>query len=288
MKKTILFIFTIVYLQADSFLINVENDFINNTDRHLTNSIQTSWMLDSNSSLYDSFSLELIQDIYTPENIKENDPSKFDIPYGGHLYSKLSWHFIYKNYLHSIGFILGKLGKDSFAKQTQATLHKIIGANKPKGWNHQIDERETYAIDYNFIHKTYKNEEFSINNQLHLISGNFEETATFSTTFLYNKTNHKNFQTLSSFSKQINLKTQTGISTYLTFFGTYRKKVYILDNYKDEYGIQRNKNFIGTNIGIDFYNKNHIYTINLKTVKFSLNKNIIKEKWLGLGYIYIF
>ena len=51
----ILIILTVQISYADSLRVNLTNDFINHTDRHLTSSILLSYMVDTESQYYNNF-----------------------------------------------------------------------------------------------------------------------------------------------------------------------------------------------------------------------------------------
>ena len=148
MKQLIYLFFIFELTYADSFVLNIENDFINDTDRHLTNRVEFSWMFDTNTTKYNQLGFTITHDTFTPEDDAKNK-TDYDMPYAGYLYGNLNFYFLKENYLNSIGIGIGTIGKYSYAKQFQTEFHKIIGANKPLGWDNQIGDKTTYNINYN-------------------------------------------------------------------------------------------------------------------------------------------
>ena len=103
MKKYFLLVIGINLSFADSFLFHLKNDFINDTDRHLTNSMKFSWMFENKKNDYfDSFNFLIQHDIYTPDNIKSKNIADYDMPYAGYIKTEYNFYRFTNNYYHSL------------------------------------------------------------------------------------------------------------------------------------------------------------------------------------------
>jgi len=88
----------------------------------------------------------------TPEDIELKELIKDDRPYAGWTYFGAAFHS--KNYSHldSLEIQVGIVGPESFAEQTQKFVHRVRGAQQPKGWDHQLKNEPGLALIYD--HKT--------------------------------------------------------------------------------------------------------------------------------------
>jgi len=91
-------------------------------------------------------SYSVVQEIYTPEEIaiKEVDPD--DRPYAGLLTWQTNWYAYDDRVSDRLGLELGVLGPLSFAEESQKLVHEITGANKPEGWDEQLDDEPVFRV----------------------------------------------------------------------------------------------------------------------------------------------
>lgn len=93
------------------------------------------------------------QHMYTPEDIEDPNPIPDDRPYTGWLYVG----FRSSEYVEgsperdddsqtSTEFSIGVTGPPSFAETIQKGWHRLIGAPRPKGWDHQLDAEPTLQL----------------------------------------------------------------------------------------------------------------------------------------------
>jgi hypothetical protein len=295
MKKTI---FTIIFISnhliANNFLFNIENDFINGTDRHLTNTMSFSWMLDENDTFYDSLGLEFHHDTYTPENLNSTDIKDYDMPFAANAYGIVNFYFTHSNYYQSIGLTLGHIGPKAYAHKIQKFLHEVRGVEEPKGWKNQIGDRTTYGINYAFIDRFYNKNlddgnKFDINNDILIEYASDRRIVTLGTLFRYGSGYGSNFQSSHNIaSSQVAFYSMKGWSFSLGLFYQYMDYFYILDNFKYEYNIKRKKSNLGNIINLEYYYKHSKVTILVREMDIVLNQDLIKEQWLGISYLYKF
>jgi hypothetical protein len=150
---------------AGAFSIMFENDLFFNTDRHYTNGVGLNyttapqytprWAVDLAHSLpffgrhsEVRTSIELAQDIFTPQNTRPATPDPKDRPYAGYLY--LGFGLLSKNQTHldQLQLQLGVVGPDSLAQESQDWVHSIIDDRKPAGWRFQLHNEPAVELTY--------------------------------------------------------------------------------------------------------------------------------------------
>lgn len=84
-------------------------------------------------------SWSLMQVIITPDNITRRKPDPSDYPYSGALFVTRSMHSAnpVKKLSIQSEWVLGVMGPPSLAEETQVLIHRIIAAQRPKGWAYQ-------------------------------------------------------------------------------------------------------------------------------------------------------
>lgn len=284
------------HLYSDSILINLSNDIVNGTDKHLTNSIQLSYMIDINSSHFDNIAFTLTQDIYTPENLDSNDITDYDIPYAGDLESELILYKIYPNYFYSFGISLGTLGEYSYAEDVQTSIHTLTGSTAPKGWSNQVGNKLTYGASFLMAYKTPKAKLIFNTLELNAHAGiklaNHERGFSLGALLRYGNDYPDNFAVIGHPSaSQLNLPkifSNLGWSVSGGFFYDNDDYMYILDSNKELYNIERSQYFLGAIMCVDVYYGHSKLALNLKKVHFELNGSISQERWIGLSYLYAF
>lgn len=296
MKKFLISLMGIAGLLSsdDSFLLNIENDFINGNDGYLTNSMVFSWVFGKRKGICDNWGVEIIHDTYTPRDIKSVDKTKFDAPYAGHLQSRVSFYKIQdKNFLHSVGISLGTVGRYSYAKQLQKGLHTMIGGNEPKGWDYQISSKVTASLNYDFIQnlplKDHFGDNFDLNNHLNINYGNFSRSISIDSLIRYGNVLRDDFKSggKAAFS-QVRFNRSKGWSIFAGFTYSYMDYFYILDDFKYEYNINREKDNLALNLGFDYYTGDSEFSVYLKNSEFGMNDSYWEKQWIGVAYGYNF
>lgn len=153
--------------EDNSFLtFTVENDmFGGGPDRNYTNGVRVTWadmgaepprlarLLDryvpsfrvnETTSVYYS----LGQNLYTPEDILILTPDPLDRPYAAFLYASAGFASVTDNHIDDIEITLGVIGPLALGEQTQKTVHDIVGADDPAGWNHQLENEPGLILSW--------------------------------------------------------------------------------------------------------------------------------------------
>ena len=85
-----------------------------------------------------SFQLQLIQQMFTPDDISKEKTDYNDQPYAGMLFFQGNIFSIYENVSQAIESKVGVAGPSSGAEFMQNLIHTIIRARMPEGWVIQI------------------------------------------------------------------------------------------------------------------------------------------------------
>ncbi len=96
---------------------------------------------------------DLVQGMFTPEDTKLAVPDPNDRPYAGILAFGLTLHVEKVASYHGLKFVLGVLGPASLAEETQNTVHDIIGSDRSKGWDYQLENEPIFNLAYEYRHK---------------------------------------------------------------------------------------------------------------------------------------
>ncbi len=82
----------------------------------------------------------------TPSDIKIPTLIENDAPYAGLLVWSGNLHAFDDRVADRLSLTLGVVGPLSGAEQAQKWVHGIIGADKPRGWDHQIDNEPVFQV----------------------------------------------------------------------------------------------------------------------------------------------
>lgn len=177
---TLLGILAAASASAGTLNVAWDNDIVVIKDRGYTNGMRLSWLSNSaesqpnNSGVADrlkpymshlpgfkqleftgqnAWSLSLQQTIVTPEDIEKNPPDYNDLPFMG--YTSLDAHYYRWTYKTIMGYgvSLGVVGRESGAESTQRWFHKMIGSDKPRGWDQQLGTYWQGGTYFQFGHR---------------------------------------------------------------------------------------------------------------------------------------
>ena len=142
--------------------VTVENDVFTGSDNNYTNGIGATWSSNEINTYDDdrfvhewakfwSFlpfvgddgyqtyaAWSVAQEMYTPDDIKVPNPPEDDQPYAGVLYLDNVLYARRDGTEHAWSLKVGVVGPASQAEDTQKWFHRVIGADKPKGWDTQL------------------------------------------------------------------------------------------------------------------------------------------------------
>lgn len=162
-------------LQADTWSVLHDNDYIFNSDDSYSAGLQINWMGEcyhesdagSFNRRYVSALSNLVASLgvsfegrrrngafgmhalmITPDDLGRTEPIYDDVPYAGILsnnFTLFSWD---RNDFDAYYASLGILGPQSNAESVQKNVHKLIGSTEPRGWDNQLGNRIIVQVGY--------------------------------------------------------------------------------------------------------------------------------------------
>lgn len=155
--------------------LTLENDVFTNSDNNYTNGIGIAWVSDAVDAYDDGFvgrwtrfwsflpfvaddgyttyaSWSLAQEMNTPDDIRDPNPSEDDQPYSGILYVDSTLYARKQDWTHAWQLRLGVVGPASQAEEVQRKFHQLIGADKPQGWDKQLPNEPVVNLSYTIAH----------------------------------------------------------------------------------------------------------------------------------------
>lgn len=110
------------------------------------------WLLPYQQNAKQAWGLKVSQRMWTPNEIKIAEAQPEDRPYAGLLEFEQHAALYSTDIAQKSWLAIGVIGPASATEQLQGSIHKIISASKPLGWQHQIENTATmqlaYEIDY--------------------------------------------------------------------------------------------------------------------------------------------
>lgn len=101
--------------------------------------------------LYRRVGLAIGQNMQTPTDLSATELIVDDVPYAGTLGVELNWIAFDDDVFRGYALIVGVVGPSSGAEPTQKWIHKVIGGDKPMGWDNQIPDEP--AVNFNGMFK---------------------------------------------------------------------------------------------------------------------------------------
>lgn len=153
----------------------VENDVFTASDNNYTNGVGVVWVSGAVDADDDGFvgrwtrfwsflpyvaddgyttyaSWSLAQEMNTPDEIRDPNPSADDQPYSGILYVDSTLYARNRDWTHAWQLKLGVVGPASQADNVQRDFHRLIGADKPQGWDTQLPNEPVVNLTYTVAH----------------------------------------------------------------------------------------------------------------------------------------
>ena len=79
------------------------------------------------------------QNLYTPENITARVHDPDDRPYAAFLYGSAGLMSVSRDHIDEVELTLGVVGPAALGRQVQETVHDLIDADDPSGWDEQLE-----------------------------------------------------------------------------------------------------------------------------------------------------
>ena len=84
--------------------------------------------------------------MFTPADGHLEKPDPRDRPYAGLLFAGLTYNSRDSRSLRSTSLDVGIVGPSALARQTQNLVHKVVGADRFLGWDHQLDDEPVFRV----------------------------------------------------------------------------------------------------------------------------------------------
>lgn len=209
---------------ASQFYFQLENDVTFGEDGNYSNGLILGWeskaiqstpqndigmhnwlqiLLLSQQDSYQAWGLKISQRMWTPDEIKVSTAQPYDRPYAGFLAFEQHAASYSSNIAQKSWLAVGIIGPASGTEQLQGSIHKLLGASTPLGWQHQIENKPTiqlsYEVDYLLLrHSAPFSSQWEISTFNHNSFGNFRSDINFGLTFRWGAYLEQSFGRLSS------------------------------------------------------------------------------------------
>lgn len=87
------------------------------------------------------------QIMVTPRDLTMRRPDPTDAPYVGALMFRSTQVFVHDDIADMAAVNIGVMGPAAGAEQTQRFIHRIVGADRPEGWDSQVSNKALVGID---------------------------------------------------------------------------------------------------------------------------------------------
>ncbi|MBM6549521.1 lipid A deacylase LpxR family protein [Marinomonas ostreistagni] len=86
------------------------------------------------------------QSMFTPDDITVENPDPDDVPYSAALTFTNTYITVGGNQADAVHTTVGIVGPAALGEQSQKTVHKIMGADDPKGWDYQLHNEPVFQV----------------------------------------------------------------------------------------------------------------------------------------------
>lgn len=173
MKRIILVIMSMLLAMnamCGTLSLNAENDLFapSNDDKFYTHGSRISYLYEPSEHGWLSFSDPILvgnrteyefsigQYMYTPDDISIETLQEGERPYAGVLYGEFAQIDFDTNRYSRIGYVFGVVGPDAKCEEAQTWVHKVYGAEKPLGWDNQINNEPILNVQYTYAWKAFQ------------------------------------------------------------------------------------------------------------------------------------
>ena len=150
--------------EGSEFQLFIENDLLARTDRYYTHGFKfgggapfellqlpATELLEQLAPKDGSdihLGLFVGQNLYTPKSITNSLPQPFDRPWAAWLYLGGVAQRAKANRLDTVEIDLGLVGPSALGREIQSGWHRLIGAPRPAGWQHQIPNETAFLVSW--------------------------------------------------------------------------------------------------------------------------------------------
>ena len=104
------------------------------------------WSMAEENVIFTVNSYMLGHTMMTPRDISLSDPPQDELPYSALLAVTNTYLVVTPKYADSASTTLGIVGPAAFGEEIQTFVHKVIGAEKPQGWDTQLENEPVFQF----------------------------------------------------------------------------------------------------------------------------------------------
>lgn len=236
-----------------SISLSLDNDGLLGTDRGYTNGLFIKYNAKSTVNIKDSspFVLKTIgnwlplhqdmnkgwgvtigQQIWTPTDLTSPVEGKNDRPYTGLLFIETNVFEFSATSANKYSLMIGAVGPDTLAENSQSSIHELIGSPQPKGWARQIENQAVFNIGYEgqrLITRSagWLNKDYDTNLSGRVNAGNYQSELALGSTIRWGEALHESFASVGAtpgnyIDSSVLSKSRSGHFYYLSAEGRYR------------------------------------------------------------------
>lgn len=135
------------YYTAGHNLTYTSKEFINNPLKYVGFSLLI------NTNPISRFSIGLGQELYSPADRLNPNPSLYDYPFAGFLYMSGMVQNRVDDFMEQIFLDIGIIGNAALGQETQDIIHSLTNNPKLPGWRHQIKNEFIFNIYYKAMYR---------------------------------------------------------------------------------------------------------------------------------------
>ncbi len=194
-------VFAAQSLQADDrektgvLSFTLENDLFYGNDRHYTGGVRFIWAPDP-SNKAPGWLLKLArvapwfpqqgearvgygfgQSLFSPSDITIENPPLNERPYAGWLYGGIGLGISSGRQLDLFSISVGIVGPDALGEEAQSSVHELVGADEPQGWDTQLKNELGILVTYQQLWRgtetsTYSGRQMDLSPHMGIVLGN--------------------------------------------------------------------------------------------------------------------
>lgn len=190
-----------------------------------------SW-LPLNTHSNKGWGIKVGQQIWTPTDISSPVEGAHDRPYTGFLFAEASIFEYTSSFANKYTLMLGGVGPDTLAKNSQKIVHRIIDSPKPLGWARQIQNQSVVNLTYEGQQlltraKSWQDKEYDTSLSGRINAGNYQSEIALGSTIRWGHSLNESFASVGSspgkFIDSSALSTsREGQFLYVSLEGRYR------------------------------------------------------------------
>lgn len=113
------------------------------------------WSAKNHDAFYTINSYTIGQSMTTPSDITVAVPDDSALPYSGLLFLLNNYITVSLSYAEKFSTTIGVIGPSSGAESSQKFVHKLFGADKPQGWDTQLNDELVFQFERSSLWRSW-------------------------------------------------------------------------------------------------------------------------------------